>query len=397
MMSATQPAMMQIAGYRYDRQLFMESAERVITALAVLLVTWLLAKLAKWAFAKLVDRVEFFRKGTSSGESVGQSLGKIVSLLIWLFGLIALLQLFGLSGVLQPVQILLNEAMGYVVNIAGAAIFFFVGSIIARIVRQIVETALQTLDFDGWASKGGVDAVTGEHRLSRTIGAVIYALILILVTIGALQALGISSISDPASDMLRKIFVAIPNIIVAAMILGIGMLIARWAGDMLREILPGLGIDRSIAALEIMPAGNAASTVISRVVQIGILLFFAIMATRTLDFPEITAILDQVLQLGGRVVFGGVIIAFGFLIASFLARIVAGTSDGGLAPAVVRYATLVLFSAMGLKFMGIADSIIELAFGALVVGAAAAGALAFGLGGREAAARKLAEIEEKLR
>lgn len=397
MTSTVQLATMQIAGYRYDRQLFMEGSERVATALAVLLVTWLLAKLAKWGFAKLVDRVEFFQKGTSSGDSVGQSLGKIVSLMIWLFGLIALLQLFGLSGVLQPIQTLLNEAMGYIVNIAGAAIFFFVGSIIARIVRQIVETALQTLDFDKWASKGGVDAVTGEHRLSRTIGAVIYALILILVAIGALQALGISSISDPASDMLRKIFVAIPNIIVAAMILGIGMLIARWAGDMLRETLPGLGIDRSIAALEIMPAGSTASTLISRVVQIGILLFFAIMATRTLNFPEITAILDQVLQLGGRVVFGGVIIAFGFLIASFLARIVAGTSEGGLAPGVVRYATLVLFTAMGLKFMGIADSIIELAFGALVVGAAAAGALAFGLGGREAAARKLAEIEEKLK
>jgi hypothetical protein len=45
---------------------------------------------------------------------------------------------------------------------------------------------------------------------------------------------------------------------------------------------------------------------------------------------------------------------------------------------------------MGLKYMGIADSIIELAFGALVVGGAAAAALAYGLGGRDAAARQRA-------
>jgi hypothetical protein len=59
---------------------------------------------------------------------------------------------------------------------------------------------------------------------------------------------------------------------------------------------------------------------------------------------------------------------------------------------VVRYDTQVLFVAMGLKYMGIADSIIELAFGALVVGGAAAAALAYGLGGRDAAARHLEQV-----
>ena len=56
---------------------------------------------------------------------------------------------------------------------------------------------------------------------------------------------------------------------------------------------------------------------------------------------------------------------------------------------------LVLFVAMGLKYMGIADSIIELGFGALVVGGAAAAALAFGLGGRDQAARQLERLSAK--
>jgi hypothetical protein len=65
------------------------------------------------------------------------------------------------------------------------------------------------------------------------------------------------------------------------------------------------------------------------------------------------------------VLFGAAIIAAGFFIANLVARAFGGT---GTAATVVRYATLVLFVAMGLKYMGIADSIIELAFGALVVG-----------------------------
>ena len=59
---------------------------------------------------------------------------------------------------------------------------------------------------------------------------------------------------------------------------------------------------------------------------------------------------------------------------------------------IVRYATIVLFVAMGLKYMGIADSIIEMSFGALVIGGAAAFALAFGLGGKDAAARVLNDL-----
>jgi len=61
---------------------------------------------------------------------------------------------------------------------------------------------------------------------------------------------------------------------------------------------------------------------------------------------------------------------------------------------VIRWAIIVLFAAMGLKYMGIADSIITLAFGSVVVGGAVAAALAFGLGGRDAAARVLAEKQD---
>src|SRR5699024_1451775 len=47
----------------------------------------------------------------------------------------------------------------------------------------------------------------------------------------------------------------------------------------------------------------------------------------------------------------------------------------------------------GLRYMGLADSIINLAFGAVVIGGAAAAALAFGLGGRDAAARMLNKVD----
>lgn len=386
---------LQVAGYEFDSDLAMEYGQKALTVLIILAVTWILAKAAKWAFAKMVDRISFLQRDTGSGESVGMSLGKIVSLLVWLFGLIAILNVLNLGNVTGPVQTLLNDVMGFIPNIAGAAIIFFVGSMIAKIVKQIVETAMMTVNFDRWANKGGVEQVTGNASISKTIGTVVYVLIIVPVAIAALQALQISSISDPLVGMLQTILNAIPNIIGAAIILGLGYALARWVSGIVEDLLPGLGVDRSVAAMGILPEGATVSGVVGKVAMIAIMLVSAIAATRLLNFPELTALVNEVLTLGGSVIFGGVIIAVGFLIANLLAKLVGGAAGDGIGPMVVKYATIVLFVAMGLKYMGIADSIIEMAFGALVVGGAAAGALAFGLGGRDAAAKALARLDSE--
>ncbi|SMQ69574.1 Conserved TM helix [Altererythrobacter xiamenensis] len=383
--------------YRFDQQLAVELAEKIGLALVALLITWAAAKAAKWAFAKLVDNVEFFKRGSSSGASLGESLGKIVSLLIWLFGLLVILNILGLGGVSGPIDSLLENVVDFIPNLVGAGLIFFIGMMVARIARDIVVTALETVDFDKWANRGGVDSVTGNSAISKTIGTIVYVLIAIPVAIAALEQLSIESISDPASDMLRMIFDAIPNIIAAAILLGIGYLISRFVVQIVKEVLPGLGFDRSVGAIGLLPEGISASDVIARIAQVAIMLAAAIAATRLLGFPELTAILNEVLELGGRVIFGAVVIGVGFLIANMLQRVVAGTDGGSAAGSIVKWATIVLFTFMGLSYTGVGDIITETAFTAIIVGLSVAFALAFGLGGREWAARKLEEIDKKPR
>ena len=388
---------MRIGNYRFDQDLALDILQKVGLAVIILLITWAAARAAKWAFAKLVDAVPFFRRATGSGQSLGESLGKIVALLIWLFGLLVVLNVLGLGNVAGPIDTLLDNVMAFIPRLVGAGLIFFIGLMVAKIARDLVVTALRTVDFDKWANKGGVDTMTGNTAISNTIGTIVYALIVVFVAILALDALDLESVSGPASNMLQLIFDAIPRIIGAAILLGIGYLIGRFVAQLLAEILPGLGFDRAVASTELLPAGTTASGVIAKVVQIAIVLFFAIAATRMLGFPELTAILDQVLELGGRVVFGAVVIAFGFLIANMLSRIVGGSSGEGLAGSIVKWVTVILFTFMGLSFTGVGAIITETAFTAIVVGVAAAFALAFGLGGREWAGRKLEEMDGKAR
>ncbi|MGB3378220.1 MAG: mechanosensitive ion channel [Allopontixanthobacter sediminis] len=385
---------MRMGNYRYNEDLAMELVQKIGLAVLILVVTWLLARAAKWAFAKLVDNVSFFQRGTGSGSSLGESLGKIVSLLIWLLGLLAVLQVFELGAVAGPIGSLLENVVSFIPNLIGAALIFFIGLMVAKIVRDLVVTALQTVDFDKWANRGGVDTVTGNSTISNTIGTIVYVLIIIPVAIAALEALNIDTISAPASNMLQLIFDAIPRIIGAAILLGIGYVISRFVVQILKEILGGLGVDRSLAAAEILPDGTSASGVIARIAQVAIILFFAIAATRLLGFPELTVLLNEVLELGGKVVFGAVVIGIGFLIANMLARIVSGSDAGSTAGTIVKWATIVLFTFMGLSYTGVGDIITETAFTAIVIGIAVAGALAFGLGGREWAGRKLEQMDD---
>lgn len=380
---------MRIGNYQFDQALAMQ----ILQAVAILIATWVLAKIAKWAFAKLVDKVTFFQRQTGSGESLGQSLGSIVSLLVWLFGLLAILNIFDLPGVMAPIQTLLNSIMGFADNLLGAGLLFFVGMMIARIVRDITVTALQTVNFDKLANRGGVETATGNSTISKTIGTILYAVIVIFISILALDTLGLESVSAPASGMLQMVFNAIPNIIGAAALLGIGYLISKFLASILGEVLTGFGVDRALGATELLPSGTTASSVIVRVVQVAIMLAFAIMATRLLGFAEITAILDEVLELGGRVVFGAVVIGVGFLVANLLSKIIGGTSEGSMAGTIVKWATIVLFTFMGLQYTGVGEIITGTAFTAIVVGMSVAGALAFGLGGREWAARKLDQLD----
>jgi len=260
---------------------------------------------------------------------------------------------------------------------------------IAGIVRDLVVTTAQTLNVDRFAnmaSKGNVEEVTGSTAISKTLGTIAYVFIAIPVAIGALAVLGIASISGPATDIPNMIMAAIPRLIALAVLLCLGYLISRFVVDILGDLLEGFGVDKSIAATGLMGEDTKASSIIARVVQIAIILFFAIAATRMLGFPELTAILNEVLELGGRVVFGAVVIGAGFLIANMLAKLIGDTPG-----TIVRWATIIIFPFMGLNYTGVGDIITETAFSALVIGAAVAGALAFGLGGREWAGKKLEE------
>jgi hypothetical protein len=345
-------------------------------------------------------------------ESVGTELGRLAYWLVWLAGLIAALHPLGLSGVLTPVTNMTNEVFAFLPRLLGAGLFFFAGLILARIVRHIIEAALGALNVEHLLTRAGISvsetplavdpagvategAAPVRNSLAKAVAVTVSAIIIIFASIGALQILQISSISDPATAMLQTIALAIPNVLGALLWLAIAFLIGRWFKTIIETVLPSFGFDRSVLALGVMPANSNPSRIVGTIAFTAILLGAAIEAAHRIGGDSVAVLMIQITELGGKVIFGTVIIVVGMFLARILSNLVgSSTGETSYAQTIVKYAIIALFTAIGLTFMGLADQIVMLAFGLILGSAAVATAIAFGLGGRDYAARLLEEWHE---
>jgi predicted permease len=110
-----------------------------------------------------------------------------------------------------------------------------------------------------------------------------------------------------------------------------------------------------------------------------------------LSFEILAEGLAQFTGFAGQVILGLIIFAIGLYLANLVSTTVRASDapNAGLLALAARIAILVLAGAMALRQMGLANEIVNLAFGLLLGAIAVAVALAFGLGGRDIAAREL--------
>ncbi|HEX9965079.1 MAG TPA: mechanosensitive ion channel [Allosphingosinicella sp.] len=379
---------------------------RILAAIAIIVIAWLLARAAKWAIAKVVDRVPALKKHYEAepGKTLGSLIGDIVFWLIILIGIMLAVQPLELGGVLDPVRQLTTNALAFIPNVIGAGLIFFIGLIVARIVRRLVETSLVAANADGWLRKTGISETSGavpataagapatpgpRTSISKSVGMIVFFLIMIPVTISALDALKIEAISGPATQMLRTILDSIPLVIGALILLAIGFLLGKLAKQAIEQLLPSMGFDRSVSAIGVSTEGGAPSRAVGTAVMLAIVIFFAIKAAELLQSPIIAAMLAQVLELGSKVLFGAVIILGGVAIARIVSGLVSGAGTEGWLPTILKWAIIALAVAIGLRFMGLANEIVIIAFASIIGSAAVACALAFGLGGRPTAHKLL--------
>ena len=397
---------------------------KLAAALIWLGIAWVLATVAKMAVSRLmrtfsVDERLNQEVGTASSERPLLLSDTVANALYWFIFLLFLpliLEALQLQQALLPVNNLLNQILAAIPKILEAVLIGFVGWLLAMVVRRIVTNLLAAAGADGLGARFGISRSSGGQSLSWIVGTIVYVLILIPTAIAALNALDIQAISQPAVAMLNDILLAVPKIFTAALILAVAYILGRWVGDLVTNILRGIGFNNVFSWLGVQPKQplrltpssidpdatllqepevptRTPSEFVGIVVQVGIMLFAVVAATDVLGIPALTAIVSGIVLVAGRVLSGLVVFAIGLYLANLAFSLIAssGTRQARLLGQAARIAIIAFVAALALQQMGIGSDIVNLAFG-LLLGAIAVGiALAFGLGGREIAADQIRE------
>ncbi|MBE9121321.1 mechanosensitive ion channel [Tychonema sp. LEGE 07199] len=395
---------------------------KLAKALIFLGIAWVLATIAKLALSRAmrtfgVDERLNQQVGTAPSENpllLSETLANALYWFIFLLFLPLVLESLDLQQALLPVNNLLNQILAAIPKILEALLIGFIGWLLAQVVQRIVTNLLAAAGADSLGARFGISRSSGGQSLSWIIGTIVYVLILIPTAIAALNALDIQAISLPAIAMLNTILGALPNIFTAAIILAVAYILGRWIGDLVTNILTGIGFNNVFSWLGVQPKqplrlppssidpeatilqepelpARTPSQFVGIVVQVGIMLFAVVAATDVLGIPALTAIVSGIVLVAGRVLAGLVVFAIGLYLANLAFSLIAssGTRQARLLGQTARIAIIAFVAALALQQMGIGSDIVNLAFG-LLLGAIAVGiALAFGLGGREIAANEL--------
>lgn len=377
-------------------------APRLLGAGVLLLIAWIVASVLKLIVSRVLSAARIDeRLGSQAGLEeeervpLAQTLGDAVYWLVFLLFLPAMLGALAMQGLLAPVQGMINKILDFLPNIFAAGLILAIGWFIARIVQRIVTNLLVAIGADRLSERAGLATVLGKQRLSGLLGLVVYVLILIPVLIAALNALELEAITRPASNMLNAILGALPAIFAASLVLIIAYVVGRVVAGLITNLLTGIGFNAVLARLglgkEPAEGERTPSEIVGYLVLVAIMLFAAIEASRLLGFALLADLIAQFTVFVGQVILGLIIFAIGLYLANLAARTVqaSGATQAGLLALAARVSILVLAGAMALREMGLANEIINMAFGLLLGAIAVAVALAFGLGGREIAARQL--------
>jgi hypothetical protein len=418
---------------------------RLLLAVGLAVVAWLVATVVRTLVNRTLSKTRVDERLAQGADMkpLSQSMGNVAYWLVLLLFLPAIVGALQIEGLMAPLTGMTSSLLGMLPNIFAAVIIGGVGWLIAKAVRGLVSNLLATTGIDRWSDR---HPDTRGLKLSDLGGTLAFVMVIVPALIAALDALKITAISAPLTRMLGIFFNAIPNLLAAAAILILAWFIGRFVASLVERLLSDLGFDRLPARLGLghafrdpdstvsttgtvpttasdalmatttmeraaeaqgaftptdamaqqppltAPAvesrGGTLSAFAGKLALFFIMLFATVEAASMLGFAGINALLQQFIDFGADVLLGLVILAVGWWLADVAGRAIerANPQSRSLAR-IVRFAILGLVTAMGLRAMGVADDIVNLAFGLVLGAIAVAVALAFGLGGRDAAGK----------
>jgi hypothetical protein len=306
-----------------------ESVPQLLKVLAILIVGWLVAVIARaivrksLGLLKLNERVRTEAGGKMDLET-GVARGAFY--LILLLTLIAIFNALDLPLVSAPLQSLVDKILAFLPNLIAGGVLILIAWILATMLRKIATTALASTTLD---EKLSTEA--GMKPMSKNVGHVLYGLVLLLFLPAVLGALRLEGLLVPVRDMVNEILAITPNLVAAAVFAVVGWFVARLLRDMVTSLLEAAGANKLGER-----AGLKGTMTLSKLIGLIVFIFVLVPALiQALDVLEIEAISTPATQVLGtfmdaipKLFAAAIILAVAFFLAGFVANLTSSLLGG---------------------------------------------------------------------
>lgn len=200
----------------------------------------------------------------------------------------------------------------------------------------------------------------------------------------------------------------LPNVLGAILVFLIGMIIASLLQTIVVKVVHLLRVDELVAKLEVKMSLEKigirlhVGKLLGWIVKWFIIIVALVAATDILGWDQVTDYLAEVVLYIPNVIIAVIILLAGILLATFVRNVVktaveaAELASADFLSGIAKWAILLFSFMAALVQLQIAPGLINTLFTGLVAMLALAGGLAFGLGGRDHAARCLDKLRRDL-
>lgn len=137
----------------------------------------------------------------------------------------------------------IREFVAFIPALIGAIVLLIVGWIVAAIVRAVVRRVLGALHFDQLLERAGIHELTGRGGVrtdpAGLLARVVFWFVFLIFVLAAAKALGVEAITA----IVTNIVLFLPSLFVALLIIIVGMVLARLAGDLVRDAMNDAGVN----------------------------------------------------------------------------------------------------------------------------------------------------------
>jgi flagellar biosynthesis protein FliQ len=170
---------------------------------------------------------------------------------------------------LEPVRGFLQQIGAFMPRLAMAIGVLLVGWLLAKAFRFSVVKALRALNFHVLTERAGIDGFLQqggtEKDTTALFGTLAYALVILASLIIAFNSLGLTQVTD----LLSKILLFVPKILVALLVVVFGSYFARFVGNAVQSYCRSADISDA--------------DLLGRIMQYGIMAFVLLLAIDHLD------------------------------------------------------------------------------------------------------------------